>query len=775
MAPDTLVLDKPIYFFSRMNDIKRQFSIGGLAIDPLANTLEFNSHIEKLSPKVMEVFCALFQGDGTVVTREQLLDSVWADRFGGDESLSRAISELRKSFSRLLDTNKKIITTVPKRGYRLELSLLTEICQVQSPAVETPTELPTTKSVQAHSEKKRSPFVYLLILATVLIAIVTVFFSGLGENSQKEYRVLVIPFDVTDSDNKDEHTLANGLLELSLTHLSHVDNFKVASRTSSAYFKSNKHSLKEIQSLLPVDLILEGAVRRDGNNHTVTYRLVEVDSGFTLFSDSKTVESLNIQGAVNELVMSTTAHLGIEHKLIAPSPQSEEAYRLYLLAMDILTQNYNLEALKKAQDYLVRANAQSSADPLIVEAITSNYLEMMNLTSGKEQNGVISSAQDFLKQSRELGVSSSTLSFFEGMLFMPLISDPARGDIKKALAHFSEAKMLGEKSFNFYFNYTYLLTIHHQYKEALAIAKEGIATHPLSYRLYGGLAFVNLLLGDEKAAQSVFRKMREIAPQDPTTAWMEALAATMSGEYQQTLDWTSQTRADSPPIKTLMLDLGVLITADRKDSLTNIWALCEENLVSLTLSETDCFHLSFAKAIHEKDIPALLSHLNSVENIHVSSPYVRAMIGQALYLLPGYLLSDHKGLFEDLIAGELNGGGFSNLASLNLLTAIHFAQHDNEILLLDEINTKIAAIFSEKEMPISFNAEYLALLGDVDHALTLLQSLVDSDDVIPIGRYYAYFDSPAFVSLNEDKRFLELKKQYQRKLDLLNSSLKWRL
>jgi len=758
-----------------MNDLNRQFSIGGLTIDPLANTLKFNSHIEKLSPKVMEVFCALFQGNGTVVTREQLLDSVWADRFGGDESLSRAISELRKSLSRLLDTNKKIITTVPKRGYRLELSLLTEICQVQSPVVEASPELPTTQSVQAHSVKKRSPIVYLLILATVLIAIVTVFFSGLDDNSQKEYRVLVIPFDVTDSDNKDERILANSLLELSLTHLSHVDNFKVASRTSSAYFKTNKHSLKEIQSLLPVDLILEGAVRRDGNNHTVTYRLVEVDSGFTLFSDSKTVESLNIQGAVNDLVMNTTAHLGIEHKRIAPSPQSEEAYRLYLLAMDILNQNYTLEALQKAQDYLKRASTHSPADPLIVEAITSNYLEMMNLTSGKEQKAVMSSAEIFLEQSRELGVASSTLSFFEGMLYMPLISDPARGDIQKALAHFSEAKMLGEKSFNFYFNYTYLLTIHHQYKEALAIAKEGIATHPLSYRLYGGLAFVNLLLGDEKSAHSVFRKMRELAPQDPTTAWMEALSATMSGQYQQTLDWTSQTRADSPPIKTLMLDVSVLITADGKDNLANIWALCEENLMSLTLTETDCFHLSFAKAIHENDIPALLSHLNDVENTHVSSPYIRAMIGQALYLLPGHLLSEYKALFEGLITGELNGGGFSNLPSLNLLTAIHFAQHDNQIFSIDEINTKIAAIFSEKEMPISFNAEYSALLGDTDRALALLQSFVDGEDVIPIGRYYAYFDSPAFLLLNEDDRFLALKERYQRKLDVLNRSLEWRL
>lgn len=756
-----------------MNHLNRQFCIAALSIDPLANTLHFQARTEKLSPKVMEVFCALFQGNGTVVTREQLLDSVWADRFGGDESLSRAISELRKSLSRLLETNKKIITTVPKRGYRLELSLLTEICQVKSPAFE---ELPassSTESVQNVSVKNHFSNVYLPILIVVLIAAVIAFFSGVDGNSQKEYRVLVIPFDVTDSENKDERTLANGLLELSLTHLSRVENFKVASRTSSVYFKTNKHSLKEIRSLLPVDLILEGAVRRDGNNHIVTYRLVEVDSGFTLFSESKIVESLNMQGAVNDLVMNTTAHLGIEHKLIAPSPQSEEAYRLYLLAMDILTQNYNLEALQKAQDYLIRANAQSPADPLIVEAITSNYLEMMNLTLGEEQKAVIGSAQSFLKQSRELGVSSSTLSFFEGMLYMPLISDPATGDIQKALAHFSQAKMLGEKSFNFYFNYTYLLTIQHQYNDALAIAKEGIATHPLSYRLYGGLAFVNLLLGDEKTAHSVFKKMREIAPQDPTTAWMEALASTLSGQYQQTLDWAKQARANNPLTKTLMLDLSVLNAAYRQDEMKRLFSLCREEGTLEVLTEFDCFHVTFAQAIYEKNVAELSMHLSGVEEAYLNSSYIRSMIGQALLIIPGHLLDKHKALYERILDGELNGGGFSSIASLNLITAIHFEQQGNAILSKEEISNKVELIFKEKAMPIAFSAEYHALLGDSERAISLLKLFVNGKEVVPIGRYYPYFKSPAFSALREDIRFLDLEEKYRHKLSKMNRELMW--
>ncbi|WP_394221438.1 winged helix-turn-helix domain-containing protein [Alteromonas gracilis] len=754
-----------------MNTSNRQFSIGALLIDPLANTLNFNSQTEKLSPKVMEVFCTLYQGNGVVVTREQLLNSVWANRFGGDESLSRAISELRKSLSRLLDTNKKLITTIPKRGYRLELSLLTELCQLESPLVP---EVPVMSfSEPAQRTKHRSLIIYSLIFTAVFIIFVTAIFSNMSDNSHKAYRVLVIPFDVTDSDDNDERTLANGLLELSLTQLSQVDNFKVASRTSSAYFKTHKHSLKEIQSLLPVDLVVEGAVRRDGNTHIVTYRLIEVDSGFTLFSDSQDVALLNMQDAVSNLVISTTAHLGIEHKLIAPSPQSNEAYRLYLLAMDILNRNYNLEALQNAQAYLIRANAQSPADPLIVEAITSNYLEMMNLTSGEEQKVVINSAQAFLEQSHELGISSGTLSFFEGMLHMPLISDPTRGNTQKALEHFAKAKKLGEKSFNFYFNYTYLLTIHHKYKMALAIAEEGIVSHPLSYRLYGGLAFVNLLMGNDQVAGLVFEKMNEIAPQDPTTRWMEALAATVSGQYQHTLDWTSQTREDNPLVQTLMLDLSVLIAAKNEDSLARLWALCEDGAGSTKLTEADCFHITFAQAIYNKDISALLLHLRDAENTDLSSPYIRSMIGQALYMLPGHLLDDHKELFGNLISGELNGGGLSNLESLNLLTALHFAQQGSEIFSIDEINANVALIYSEKEMPDSFKAEYSAQIGDSERALMLLQSLVDGDEVIPVGRKYAYFDSPAFSLLKEERRFLDLKMQYNRNLASTYKSLEW--
>jgi DNA-binding winged helix-turn-helix (wHTH) protein len=68
------------------------------------------THIE---PKAMDVLCTLAEKGGEVMSREALISAVWALRFGGDESLTRVISILRKALG------PGAIETVSKRGYRL--------------------------------------------------------------------------------------------------------------------------------------------------------------------------------------------------------------------------------------------------------------------------------------------------------------------------------------------------------------------------------------------------------------------------------------------------------------------------------------------------------------------------------------------------------------------------------------------------------------------------------------------------------------------------------
>ena len=96
----------------------RSFRIGDHVVDPKRNRVTAPAGETALQPKVIDVLCALAERSGEVLSRSDLIDRVWGKEFGADESLTRAISQLRKAFG---DTREvpQVIETISKRGYRL--------------------------------------------------------------------------------------------------------------------------------------------------------------------------------------------------------------------------------------------------------------------------------------------------------------------------------------------------------------------------------------------------------------------------------------------------------------------------------------------------------------------------------------------------------------------------------------------------------------------------------------------------------------------------------
>lgn len=76
------------------------------------------AQVERIEPKAMDVLCMLAANAGQTVTREALLEEVWAGRLVVEAALSRIILSLRNSLG---DDARAptFIETVPKRGYRL--------------------------------------------------------------------------------------------------------------------------------------------------------------------------------------------------------------------------------------------------------------------------------------------------------------------------------------------------------------------------------------------------------------------------------------------------------------------------------------------------------------------------------------------------------------------------------------------------------------------------------------------------------------------------------
>lgn len=90
------------------------FRLGAWRVEPGSRSISDGTRQRRLTPRAMDSLLLLVRADGDVVTRQELLDTVWPDVTVTDESVTTAIAELRRSFS-----DRHLIETIPRAGYRL--------------------------------------------------------------------------------------------------------------------------------------------------------------------------------------------------------------------------------------------------------------------------------------------------------------------------------------------------------------------------------------------------------------------------------------------------------------------------------------------------------------------------------------------------------------------------------------------------------------------------------------------------------------------------------
>lgn len=98
--------------------MKGVFFIADWQIHPQLNRIVRGETAVQVEPRIMEVLVVLAGRAGDVVTRAELMETVWADRIVGEEAITRSISELRKVFNDNAQA-PHVIQTIRKTGYRL--------------------------------------------------------------------------------------------------------------------------------------------------------------------------------------------------------------------------------------------------------------------------------------------------------------------------------------------------------------------------------------------------------------------------------------------------------------------------------------------------------------------------------------------------------------------------------------------------------------------------------------------------------------------------------
>src|SRR5436305_6817417 len=84
--------------------------------DELRRELRIKGKPAELESKPLQLLLQLLLHAGEVVTKEELLESVWPDVMVVDGSLATAVSKLRKAMG---DEDHPAVVTVPRVGYRL--------------------------------------------------------------------------------------------------------------------------------------------------------------------------------------------------------------------------------------------------------------------------------------------------------------------------------------------------------------------------------------------------------------------------------------------------------------------------------------------------------------------------------------------------------------------------------------------------------------------------------------------------------------------------------
>ena len=370
--------------------------IGEWLVDPRLDIISRGTETHKLEPRTMRLLLCLASSAGEVVSVDRLLTEVWSGVVVGSASVYQAVSQLRKLLGDV-DPNPTYIATVPRKGYRL-------VARVVKVGTASARVSVTERAAVPPAPTARRRVRPLIVGGAALAAIVSGWFiwtriqpfNG-SARSAEDKSIAVLPF-VDMSENKDQEYFSDGLSEELINHLSRIPALKVIARTSSFQFKGRNEDVRSIAGRLGVAHLLEGSVRKSGQELRVTTQLIRASDGVHLWSqtyDRNTADVFKIQDEISDRVAKAlNATLAIVDRPIGQK-SDVEGYNL-VLEGNYYKARQTKGNIEKAVQLYQRAIDISPSYALAWARLASAYmdLEVANGTPSAEDNAKILGALD---------------------------------------------------------------------------------------------------------------------------------------------------------------------------------------------------------------------------------------------------------------------------------------------------------------------------------------------------------------------------------------------
>jgi adenylate cyclase len=142
---------------------------------------------------------------------------------------------------------------------------------------------------QIAKRKNLQALLYIILASIIVLAVIWKFFLGPDQqstpDSQLSKSIAVLPFR-NDSPDQENEYVCNGMMEELLTHLQKIADLRVTSRTSVEKYRNTQKDLREIAEELGVAFVVEGSVRKAGDNLRITAQLIAAQSDDHLWAET---------------------------------------------------------------------------------------------------------------------------------------------------------------------------------------------------------------------------------------------------------------------------------------------------------------------------------------------------------------------------------------------------------------------------------------------------------------------------------------------------------
>jgi len=386
----------------------------------------------------------------------------------------------------------------------------------------------------------------------------------------------VLPFVNVSSEPENEY-LSDGITDELIDQLAKVDGIRVASRTSVFALKGKSQDVRAIGALLGCSAVLEGTVRRAGQQLRITAQLTSTDDGALVWSqryDRQLADVFAIQDEIAHTIVNTLRATSFADLTTPHHPRRHtsnlNAYRLYLKGRYEFNRRTQ-EGVAAGIDYFQQAIAEDPSYALAYTGLADCYALQVDYRSIRVVEGFVA-AKEYAR--RALALDDTLAEAHASLAWSLFIYD---WDWAGAEQEFRRAIDLDPRYATAHQWYAFLLASRAAFGDALVEAHTAIELDPGSISARRSLAWNYYYARRYDQARYHLDRAIEMNPNAEETYRVLGLTLAIEGDVEEAVRVLREAVTMAGSGTYTMATLGfALARAGRKEEATRLLAELEE-------------------------------------------------------------------------------------------------------------------------------------------------------------------------------------------------------